>query len=204
MDDKKIEIIEKATLVFLKYGIKSITMDDMARELVMSKKTIYQYFKDKNDLVKEIITFKTIFDQTKCECVKEEAENAIQELFQIGEYVSTMMKDIHPSVFYDLRKFHPEAWQILNNHKWKFVKNSILDNIKRGKFEKLYRNELNEEVIATMYVGSTDLISNGEAFSESNLNSAQLFLEMMIFQVHGMANEKGLIYLNELLKRQKK
>jgi hypothetical protein len=80
------------------------------------------------------------------------------------------------------------------------VKESILQNIKRGKSEKIYREELNDEIIATLYVASTDLISNGEAFSATKLNSDQLFLEIMIFQVHGMANEKGLKYLHQLLK----
>jgi TetR/AcrR family transcriptional regulator, cholesterol catabolism regulator len=82
MDDKKIEIIEKATQVFLKYGIKSVTMDDMARELVMSKKTIYQYFKDKNELVEQIISFKTQFDQIKCECVKKKLKMQYMKFFK--------------------------------------------------------------------------------------------------------------------------
>lgn len=200
---KKLEIIEKATHVFLKYGIKSVTMDDMARELVVSKKTLYQYFKDKNDLVKQIITLKTELDQEQCETVKIEVENAIDEMFKIGQFATAMMKGIHPSVFYDLKKFHPEAWTILNDHKWKFIKNSILQNIKRGKKEKIYRDELNEEVVATIYVSSTDLISNGTTFSSSNLSSDQLFIEMMMFQLHGMVNENGLKYLESYKKQQK-
>ena len=129
MDSKKIEILEKATQVFLKYGIKSVTMDDMARELAMSKKTLYNYFSDKNDLVVQIITMKTQYDQQKCQAVKKDANNAIDELFEISAYVSVMMQNIHPSVFYDLKKFHPEASEILHKHKWDFVKKMILENL---------------------------------------------------------------------------
>ena len=203
MDEKKIEIIEKATAVFLKYGIKSVTMDDMARELVMSKKTLYQYFEDKNDLVEQIILVKTEFDRSQCECAKVESENAIDELFKISSFVSKMMSNIHPSVFFDLKKFHPGAWKILNDHKWKFVKQSILENIQRGKREKIYREELNDDVIATIYVASTDLISDGDVFTNSELSSAKLFIENMTFKIHGMANDKGLIFLNKILENEK-
>ncbi|MES2588470.1 MAG: TetR/AcrR family transcriptional regulator [Bacteroidota bacterium] len=195
MDLKRIEILEKATAVFLRCGIKSVTMDDMAKELSMSKKTLYNYFKDKNDLVVQIITSKTEYDQSQCTAVKVETENAIDELFAISSYVSVMMKNIHPSVFFDLKKFHPDAFAILHQHKWSFVKKTILENIKRGLKEGLYRENLNQEVAATVYVSSTDLISNGEVFAESNLTADQIFMEIMTFQIHGMANEKGLAYL---------
>ena len=201
MEDKKLEILEKAAIVFLKYGIKSVTMDDMARELVMSKKTLYQYFKDKNDLVETIVKARINFDEKQCFLCSSDSENAIDELYKIGMYVSTMMKDIHPSVFFDLKKFHPLAWKMLHDLKWEFVKESILTNIKRGKKEKIYRKEIKDEIVATMFVGSTDLISNGESFFSSNLSSDQLYLEMISFQIHGMVNELGLNYLNNKYKK---
>lgn len=203
MEIKRLELLERATAVFLKYGIKSVTMDDMARELVVSKKTLYQHFKDKNDLVEAIIKAKTTHDEVECKHVKIESENAIEELFKIGVFVSNMMKNIHPSVFFDLKKFHPTAWKMISDHKWKFVKQTILENIIRGKKEGVYRAELNEEVIAIMYVGATDLISNGEAFADTNLSSDKLFIEIITFQIHGMASEKGLKYLNNILKNEK-
>lgn len=197
MDTKKLEILEKATAIFLRFGIKSVTMDDMSRELGMSKKTLYTYFKDKNDLVVQIIKVKTEFDRVNCTCVIEEAENAIDEMFRVNKFVSTMMKNVHPSVFYDLKKFHPEAMALMHQHKWKFVKETILQNIKRGKSEGLYRSEIPEELIATIYVGATDLISNGEAFAGMDVTSDQIFYEIMKFQVHGMVTPKGLEYLLE-------
>lgn len=202
MDSKKYEILENATGIFLKYGIKSVTMDDMARELGMSKKTLYTYFKDKNDLVVQIISIKTANDQNQCFQVKLNSENAIDEMFQINSYVSVMMKNIHPSVFYDLKKFHPDASKILHQHKWSYVKNAILENIARGKKEGLYREDLAEEIISTIYVGATDMISNGEAFAGMDLTSDQIFYEIMKFQLHGMVTLKGLEYLLERIKKQ--
>jgi TetR/AcrR family transcriptional regulator, cholesterol catabolism regulator len=200
MDLKKLEIIEKATHVFLKFGIKSVTMDDLARELSTSKKTLYNFFKDKNDLVLQIIQAKILFDQENCISAKTIAENAIDELFKISVHVSNMMKNIHPSVFFDLNKFHPDASKILHEHKWKFVKQSILDNIQRGKNEGIYRTDLNDEIVSTIYVSSTDLISNGEVFANFDMTTDQIFMELIHFQIHGMANEKGIEYLKKYKK----
>ena len=201
MDVKKLEIIDKATSIFLKYGVKSVTMDDMARELGMSKKTLYTYFKDKNDLVVQILTVKTQADQQHCLEIIGEAENAIDEMFLVNQFVSAMMKNVHPSVFYDLKKFHPEAMAILHQHKWTFVKNTILKNLKRGKEEGLYRVELPDELVAIIYVGATDLVSGGEAFSGLDKTTEQVFYEIMKFQMHGFVNEKGLAYLQEQILR---
>ncbi|MCE3295115.1 MAG: hypothetical protein K0R65_829 [Crocinitomicaceae bacterium] len=201
MDTKKLEIIDKATAIFLKYGIKSVTMDDMARELGMSKKTLYTYFTDKNDLVLQILTVKTKADQNQCCLIKEEAENAIDEMFLINQFVSAMMKNVHPSVFYDLKKFHPDALVIFHEHKWKFVKGTIMENIARGKKEGLYRMELPDEIISIIYVGATDLISNGEAFAALDKTSDQVYYEIMKFQLHGLVTEKGLAYLQERMNK---
>ncbi|MGV3631533.1 MAG: TetR/AcrR family transcriptional regulator [Bacteroidota bacterium] len=200
MDIKKLEIIDKATGIFLKYGIKSVTMDDMARELGMSKKTLYTYFNDKNDMVVQIIRAKTEYDRSQCACAKGDAENAIDEMFRVSSYVSVMMKDIHPSVFYDLKKFHPEAMVLLHDHKWDFVRRMILENITRGKEEDLYRSELPDEIIARIYVGATDMISGGEAFADLDKTSDQIFNEIMKFQLFAMVNEKGLEYLKLRMK----
>lgn len=197
MDIKKADIIDKAAGIFLRYGIKSVTMDDMARELGMSKKTLYAYFSDKNDLVVHILARKIKTDQNQCVLIKDESENAIDEMFRINQFVSGMIKNVHPSVFYDLKKFHPEAMAIFHGHKWKFVKGTIMANISRGKQEGLYRTELSDEIIATIYVGATDLISDGEAFAGMDKTSDQVFYEIIKFQLHGLVNEKGRAYLEE-------
>lgn len=201
MDLKKIEILEKATSIFLRFGIKSVTMDDMARELGMSKKTLYNYFNDKNDLVVQIITAKTQYDQFKCDAVKKETPNAIASMIEINSHVAAMMKNVHQSVFYDLKKFHPEAMEILHNHKWKFVKQAILDNIQRGKREGLYRDEINEEITARTYVGATDLISDGEVFTDLDLSSDKIFYEIIKQHLFGLVNESGKEILIELINK---
>lgn len=195
MDKKKLEILHKASETFMRFGIKSVTMDDLARELGISKKTIYQYFKDKNDLVDQIILAKTQEDKCECNGVRVESENAIDEMFGISKMIISRISTLNPTVIYDLQKYHPKAWSIMNEHRWNFVHQSFLDNINRGVEEGLYREDINPEIIARMNVSMTDTIFNGTTFPTTIFKYEQVFEEMFRFQIHGMANEKGLTYL---------
>lgn len=195
MDSKKIDIIHKSTAIFMRYGIKSVTMDDIAKELGISKKTIYSIFKDKNELVNEIIIAKTTEDKCECEKVKSESGNAIDEMFGISRMIISKISSMNPSVFYDLQKYHPSAWEIMNKHRWEFVYKSFHTNLLRGIKEGIYRNDVNPDVIARINVSMTDMIFNGKTFPANIFKYDKVFEEMFRYQIHGMANEKGLNYL---------
>lgn len=203
MELKQLEIIERSTLIFLKYGIKSVTMDDVARELGVSKKTLYVHFKDKNELVKAILSAKIELDRNFCCQVKFEAENAIDELFQISKFVLEQVGNINPVVFYDLKKYHDEGWQIMVEHKWGFILNSIRENIQRGIQEGIYRENLDKEIVARLYVASTDVIMGGDVFPWPEFRFDEVFIETIRFHIRGMANESGIIYLQERIKKEK-
>ncbi|MDX1651025.1 MAG: TetR/AcrR family transcriptional regulator [Brumimicrobium sp.] len=204
MDLKHLEIIEKAALLFLRNGIKSVTMDDLAKELGVSKKTIYKYFEDKNDLVTKIVKTKTTFDRHACESARCESENAIDAMFRISEFVSGMMQEVHSSVFFDLQKYHREAWKIMEDHKSNFVKSQLKENIIRGQNEGLYISSLDPEVIASIYIASTNGLFDGETFDLKLHKFNEIFNEIIHFQIRGIANEKGLKYLNNRIQNSKK
>lgn len=203
MEEKQLEIIEKSALLFLKNGIKSVTMDDLAKELGVSKKTIYKYFDDKNDLVTKIVEIKTSFDREACKQARCESENAIDALFRISEFVSGMMKDVHSSVFFDLQKYHRDAWEVMENHKYSFVKSQIKENIERGQNEGLYISTLNSEVIAAIYISTMNGLFDGATFDLNKFQFKQIFDEIIYFQIRGIANEEGLKYLNNRIKKRK-
>ena len=200
MEEKKIEIMEKATEVFMRYGVKSVTMDDLAKSLGVSKKTIYKYYSDKNDLVKHIVKAKTQLDKTVCESSKLQAVNAIDELILISKSVSDMFGQLHTSVFFDLKKYHREAWDIMEAHKNDYVRDQIIDNIQRGISEGLYRKNLDSNIISTVYLTTMDAIFDGLSFNQSNINISTILIEVIRFQIRGMANDRGLSYLKERLK----
>lgn len=200
VEEKKIEIMEKATEVFMRYGIKSVTMDDLAKSLGVSKKTIYKYFSDKNDLVKHIVKAKTEIDKVVCETSKVEAVNAIDELILISKAVSELFGQLHTSVFFDLKKYHRDAWDIMEAHKNDYVRDQIIDNINRGISEGLYRKNLDSDIISTVYLTTMDAIFDGLTFNQSNINLSVILIEVIRFQIRGMANDRGLSYLKARLK----
>lgn len=200
MDEKKLEILERASVVYMKYGIKTVTMDDLVRELGISKKTIYKYFKDKNDLIGSIIELKSEMDKAICINCMQYSENAIDDLFSLSQVIIEHFSNINPAVFYDLRKYHHDAWAIMEEHKWKFVLNMIGDNIKRGIKEGLYRVNLNANILSRLYVASTDSVLNATIFPWPEFKFQEVFSEMIQFQLFGMVNEEGKKYLEQKLK----
>lgn len=202
MDEKRLEILERSSAVFMKYGIKSVTMDDLSRELGISKKTFYKYFEDKNELVRSIIDLKVQMDTAVCSNTMFQSENAIDQLINISKLVIEHIGNLNPTVFFDLQKYHPDAWQILTKHKWEFVLSMIRQNIEQGITEKIYRDNLDVEIIARLYVGSTDMIMSGTVFPWPEFKFQKVFTEMIRFHIKGMANEKGIDYLNKRLENE--
>lgn len=199
MNEKALEILERATQVYMKYGIKSVTMDDLAKELSISKKTIYKYYSDKPELVKAIIEMKVEMDQAICTNSAQQSENAIDEIILISKSVMENIGTINPTVFYDLQKFYPESWRVIHTHKWGYVLNMITVNIERGIKEGLYRKNLNAKIIGKQYVVANDMITNSEIFPWPEFKFEELFKEIIRFQLNGMVNDEGRKHLKEAI-----
>ena len=197
MDEKRLEILERAVAVYVKYGIKSVTMDDLSQELGMSKKTIYKYFADKNDLIQSIIEMKVGMDKAICQNCVQQSENAIDELINVSKIVVETVGNVNPTVFYDLQKYYKEAASLFYEHKWGFVLSMIQNNIKRGIEEGVYRKNIDCAIISRLYVASTDQVMNTEIFPWPNFNVAKVFTEMIHFHIRGMASDKGIHYLKQ-------
>ncbi len=116
----KDKIIEGAEKLFFQYGVRSVSMDDVARELSMSKKTLYQYFTNKEELVTEVARTHLIEEKREFQCIARNANNALEELFSISKCLREHMQDMNPALMYDLQKYHPEAWQHFLSYKNEF------------------------------------------------------------------------------------
>lgn len=197
--DKRQEILNRSAEVFMKYGIKSVSMDELARELGMSKKTLYQHVKDKNDLVASIIKQRLDQDQDMCMSLIQESENAIGSLIKIITTIIETMSQIHPSVFYDLQKYHEDAWQHIENHEQEFVMQVLRRNVERGMNEGLYRNDIDPDLVAQLYVLVVDAVIKREI--NSTLRFEKVFVEVLHFFITGMCSEAGKKILNEQLDR---
>lgn len=195
MEAKAKEIIDRAIPYFMRFGLRAVSMDEISRELGVSKKTLYKYFKDKNELIVKGVEMKIQHDELSCCDYSDSSENAIDELFKISEFVIQSLTNLNPSIIFELKKFHPEAWQVIHTHKWDFVYNSIQKNIERGIKENIYRENINADVIARLYVGSTDLILETDVFPWPEYKLDDVYLEVLRFQIRGLANEEGIKYL---------
>lgn len=202
MDQKKLELLERSSTVFMKYGLKSVTMDDLCREIGVSKKTIYKYFDDKNDLVLNIMQTKLAMDKLGCDVCEKQSENAIDALIKLSKLVIEQLANINPSVFFDLRKHYPEAWKIMHDHKWEFVLNNIRENIIRGKKENIYRENIDPEIIARYYVSNMDSVMDGEVYPYPEFKTDDVLTEVLRFHIRGLANDNGITYLKEHFNRE--
>lgn len=191
MEEKKSGILEKASALFMKFGFKSLTMDDVARELGISKKTLYFYFEDKNDLVKQAVISHLNKNQEIVLSFCNEANNAIQEVQQLMQCVNVQMKDTHPSVIFDLQKYHPDAYELFKEHKFTFILDTIKSNISRGQQEGLYKTNMNGEIIARIYVARIDLLFNPEVFPREQFQFTDIYTEMMKYHLYALATKKG-------------
>jgi AcrR family transcriptional regulator len=200
MNEELKNLLTKVRCLYMKYGIKSVTMDDVARELGISKKTLYQYVNDKNELVQKVVEMEIsekAKDFSKLNCP---GLNAIEEVFEVHKSVLKMLKDYNPSTEYDLRKYYPELYAQVIKVRRERVYNNILSNLIKGKSEGLYRPELNEELIAKLQLSRVEAAFDDKIFTQDELLSPKLFLEMFIYHIRGIANEKGLKVLDQKLK----
>lgn len=201
--EKKEVILEHAQKIFMRYGLKSVTMDDISRELKISKKTLYRFVTDKNDLVAQVMQAHITKDQAVVNEMAKNSKNAIEEIMTISEYVGSMVGNLHPSVHYDMEKYYPEAWEIFINHKRHFVLNCMSQNMVRGIKEGFYRKDLNVPILALLYVGRIDMVFDGQLFPPEHFNFRDVFVEMIHYHLRGISSEKGINYLTENYKKKK-
>ena len=184
-------IRHKADELFRRYGIRSVTMDEIATQLGMSKKTIYQYYTDKDQLVDAVAVDEIQFSQECCMRDSATAENAIEEIFKVMEFVEVMFRNMNPSMLHDLEKYHPGGYKKFLEHKNKFLYEMVKKNIERGIKEELYRPEVDVEIMARYRLESMMLAFNTELFPTSKFNFVKLQQEILEHFLYGLATLKG-------------
>jgi AcrR family transcriptional regulator len=200
MNDEMINILERVNCLYRKYGIKSVTMDDVSRELGISKKTLYQYFTDKNDLVLQIVDLEVKRRTHSFDEIFTRNLNAVEELIELNRLANQMMKEYSPVIEYDMKKYYPMAYERIQQVKNIRMYEIILANMKKGKAEGIFRQEMNEEIIAKMHVSRIMAASENSMFTHEELHSVAFFREFFIYHIRGIANEKGLKILENCLK----
>lgn len=191
MNKKRQEIIEKVKVLYNQYGIRSVTMDDVVRELGISKKTLYQHFEDKSELVEAVLNCdKEIRMQEYREAING-VDNAIEEMLRYYDIQKKMIKENNPSLIYDLKKYYPKIHNDLIEKKRKVIFESVVGNLKRGKSEGIYRPDLDEEIVARLNLMRIEALINTGIFSNDEMMMPHFFTEMFKYHMYGVVNENG-------------
>ena len=200
MNEELKNILLKVRELYTKYGIKSITMDEVSAELGISKKTLYQYVTDKDDLVGKFVDNEIELRQEEiCKCFRT-GSNAIEELFEISIFMNRLTKDQNPATEHDLKKYYPHHYYKIVKTRRERIYNYILLNLKKGKEEGLYREELDEGIIARLYLSRVESIHLNDLFTVEEFTSLKLFMELLMYHIRGIASEKGIIVLEKKIK----
>ena len=194
------DILSKTFELYEKYAIKSVTMDDVARELGISKKTLYQFVANKNELVEKVILSEMETTGKRHEGIKGMQLNAIEELFEVSKLMNEKLKKHNPALYFDLKKYYPSLLNKIINIKREKAYESVLNNLKSGIKEGLYRKEINSDIITKIYVSRLEQSYDNSIFSISEVTSIEVFNEVLIYHLHGICNQKGLKILNKKLK----
>ncbi|UBM57828.1 TetR/AcrR family transcriptional regulator [Marinilongibacter aquaticus] len=190
-------ILNKAEELFLTLGFKSVTMNDIAQELGISKKTIYQHFEDKKALVEAVCGF--VLNNTECmekECIST-AENPVQEIVMMSKCMRDMLETMNPAIFYDLQKYYPKAWQMYRLEKER-IRKVMLKNLEMGIEQGYFRNDLNVEILSRMRIELIDMAFNGQMFPAKDFSLIEVQEAFVDHFVRGVVTEKGLNTYNEL------
>ena len=194
------KILQGATDLFLNYGFKSVTMDDIANKLGMSKKTIYQHFDNKTKLVEATTMhlFKLISNGINEICALN--KNPIDEIYSIKQFVMVHLKDEKSSPQYQLQKYYPGIFKSLKEKQFCVMQDCVIDNLNKGVAQGLYRSNIHVDFISRIYFNAMMVIKDDDLFPRNKFSIPMLMTNYLEYHLRGICTEKGLETLNKLIK----
>lgn len=183
-------ILDCAKSLFMQFGLKSVTMDDIARKNGVSKKTIYQFFKDKSAIIQN--TIKGHFENHKQSILEavNNTENAVQALFQISLCMKKQTETVNPALIYDLQKYYPMAYGKVLEFKQEFMQDLLISILNQGIKEGLFRKEINVEILAILRIEEVQLAFDN-VFPREKFDFRTVHVQMFEHFIHGILTEKG-------------
>ncbi len=188
----KSRILEKGTELFFRYGVKTVTMDAIASELGISKKTIYQHFPDKDSMVYEVVKSFVEQDMKKWEELDKLYSNVIEKMFKSFEMVKDMLVQMNPRLLFEIQKFFPTAFQLFKNHGEKYINENLIADFKKGAQFGYFRNDIDFELLARLRMAEVDLAFNPDFYPNNKLSLYDTQLTLMDIFMRGILTEKGL------------
>jgi AcrR family transcriptional regulator len=189
--DTKSKILKGAAELFVRYGIRSVSMDNIANHLGISKKTIYQYFKDKDEMVFSVTEAYVLRDREQLEEVANNAKNAVEELVGLSGCLRENFRDMNPSLLFDLQKYHHKAWSVWLEFKNKFIREQIERSIHQGKEEGYFRPELDTKILAIMRLETIQFPFDPILYPKTEYSLINVQIQVFDHFIHGLFTDKG-------------
>jgi TetR/AcrR family transcriptional regulator, cholesterol catabolism regulator len=188
--ETKERILQKASALVTKYGIRTVTMDQVANEAGVSKKTIYLYYPDKEALIKEVLEHD--LNESKVQCtIDAKAPNAIIEAMQALDFMDKQMHELNPLILFELQKYFPKLYQIFLDFKEQFLFNVIKTNLERGIKEGLYRPEVDVDIMAKFRVESSLMVFNTDLYPDKQFDLKHVLHQLFDHFIRGLVTAKG-------------
>jgi len=190
-------ILELAGEQFTRFGVRTVTMEDIARLAGISKKTIYQEFKDKKDLVLE--AFKSILekDKVRLQFIVDSEDRVIEHLVKSSQAMRERLEHMNPIAILEIQKYFPEAWEEFDSFKKDFVTKDLFNVIERGKTLGYFRPEIDSMILAQLRVNQVSSVFESGVKGKTSLEIMNTQLEMMDHFLHGIFTEKGRLAYNQ-------
>ena len=193
----KDRILRTAQELFFKYGIRSISMDDIAKQLSISKKTIYQSYKDKDEIVHRLIQEKCMNDLKYFEGIHKVSENVIEEMFNIMKYLGKIINEMNPGMFYDLQKYHSDTWKLFKEFREEHIVKMVEEMLMRGIKQGYIRPDIHSKILARMRMAQVEMGFNPEIFSPDKFKILDVQLAMLEHFLYGICTLKGHKLINK-------
>ncbi|WP_229217029.1 TetR/AcrR family transcriptional regulator [Dyadobacter luteus] len=193
----KERIVKSALNLFWRYGIRSVTMDDIAKDLGISKRTIYQHYSDKEAILKVVIQEELSTQQ--CEMAQlDEIGNPIDQMIEATDQMRVAMANMNPALIYDLKKYYPESWGLFQSHKDEFIIKGIRDNMHQGIAEGYYRADLDVDVLSLLRIQEFEIAFDPTVFPPDKFHMMRVQMQFVHHFLRGIMTEKGFAYYNTL------
>ena len=186
------DIIRQATELFLRYGIRSVSMDDIARHLSISKKTIYQFFSDKEEIVLNVTRNYLDLQRAELDEIAADSQNIIENLHRTGLSIRQKMQGLNPNLLFDLEKYHKPSWELYLEFNRGYVFNALRQIMRDGVREGFFRPEINPEILAILRIEQIQLSLNNAIYAHDKYPPAEIQEQLFQHFIHGLLTDKGL------------
>lgn len=184
-------IIATAESLFIRLGFKRVTMDDIAREMAISKKTIYQYFKDKNEIVCSVTEKFLKREGCEIQALEENSCNVIEHLVNTSKNLRRQVTSINPGAMYDLKRYFPDGWRIFNHYKQEVFLKSIVKILKQGIDEGYFRPDIDPEILGIMRMEQIQMPFDDNLYPRERFDFTQVQMQLLRSFIAGILTEKG-------------